>query len=356
MFYSILYDLNNSTSLEQFFVRKGISDINKKPIHDLIHNYNTQGTVTNFLYKGSNYIEDKKPDIKLTGNVKKKPENIPYQKKIAPGFRITNESSDIPLTDLSYLNNFKIKHFNEIVSTPMIGLQNIGQTCYMNAALQCFINTKALTSYFLNSKKLDYIKTSTITNNTPGKPSLVVEYLKLVRHLWCDPPKSYYAPYEFKKAIGQIDSLFQNFEANDAKDFVNFMIMRMHDELNYVDGNLIKESNLIQPPMPINPYNQNQVLQSYLFEFNQNFQSIISNCFYGTTQGEFECQNCKMQLFQTGQNFPLTKYNYQTYFFLNFPLDEVRKYILCNQQLYMKYMSSNVNPNLEVNLLDCFYY
>lgn len=354
--YPIVYDLNNSKSLKQFFVSKSINNIDEKPTHNLIHNYSKHGTVTNFLYKGSNYIEDKKPDYKLRANVKKKPENIPYQKKITPGFSIKNEPTDMPLTDLSYLDNFKIKHFNEIKSTPMIGLQNIGQTCYMNAALQCFSNTKALTSYFLNSKKLDYIKTSTVTNNTPDKPSLVVEYLKLVRHLWCDPIKSYYAPYEFKKAIGKIDSLFENFEANDAKDFVNFMIMRMHDELNYVDANLIKETNLIQPPMPINPYDQKQVLLSYLYEFNQNFQSIISNCFYGTTQGEFECQNCKMQLFQTRQNFPLTKYNYQTYFFLNFPLDEVRKYILSNQQLYMKYMSSNVNPNLEVNLLDCFYY
>ena len=27
----------------------------------------------------------------------------------------------------------------------MIGLENIGQTCYMNAALQCFSNTDILT-------------------------------------------------------------------------------------------------------------------------------------------------------------------------------------------------------------------
>ena len=132
--------------------------------------------------------------------------------------------------------------------------------------------------------------------------------------------------------------------------------MRMHEELNHIDGTLTKQNNLKEPVMPINPYNQSQVLESYLYEFQLNFDSFISNCFYGTTQGEFECQNCKMRMNQMGQNMPLIKYNYQTYFFLNFPLDEVRKYVLSNQMLYMNYMNQGVNPNLTIYLLDCFAY
>ena len=254
------------------------------------------------------------------------------------------------------MDDFPIKSFKEIQFTPFIGLQNIGQTCYMNAALQCFSNTKSLTNYFLNYDKLEYIKNNTITIFDSDEPSLAVEYLKLVRHLWCDKPNTYYAPYEFKQAVGKIDPLFKNFEANDAKDFVNFMVMRLHDELNGIDNNLVKQNILAPPTMQLNPYDKSQVLQSYLYEFQINFNSFISNCFYGTTQGEFECQNCKMQLYQYGQNMPLVKYNYQTFFFLNFPLDEVRKYILSNQMLYMKYMNTNTNPNVEVNLIDCFYY
>jgi len=202
------------------------------------------------------------------------------------------------------LDKFNTKSFHDIKQTPMIGLQNIGQTCYMNAALQCFSNTKALTNYFLNYNNLIVLKANTIIINEINEPSLVIEYLKLIRHLWCDKPKSFYAPNDFKKAIGTIDSLFKNFEANDAKDFVNFMIMRMHEELNGVDNSLIKDNSLIEPQMPLNPYNQMQVLQSYLYDFQINFSSLISNCFYGTTQGEFECQNCKMKLYQTGQNIP----------------------------------------------------
>ena len=87
-----------------------------------------------------------------------------------------------------------------------------------------------------------------------------------------------------------------------------------------------------------------------------NLNSIISNIFYGTVQGEFECLNCKARLYQAMQNVSNIKYSFQNYFFLNFPLEEVRKFIVSNQMLYMNYMNMRINPNLEVNLIDCFKY
>ena len=37
----------------------------------------------------------------------------------------------------------------------LIGLNNIGATCYMNATLQCLSNTKKLTEYFLKVYKTE---------------------------------------------------------------------------------------------------------------------------------------------------------------------------------------------------------
>ena len=356
---SMVHELKGSKSAHEFFKSKKI-DIDSEEIHELTDYRRYKiGKIINFIFK-----EQSKFPTEITKSKRTENTNINIKKlTIVPkkpndsfkNFNTSNRTSDVS-SNLSYLDQCNIKSFKEITYPPMIGLKNIGQTCYMNAALQCFSNTRALTSYFLNSKKLDIIKNNTIIINELDEPSLVIEYLKLIRHLWCDPPKSFYAPLEFKEKIGKIDPLFKNFEANDAKDFVNFMVMRMHEELNGADNSLLKQANLVEPPMPINPYNQQQVLQSYLYEFQINFNSFISNCFYGTTQGEFECQNCKMRLYQSGQNMPLIKYNYQTFFFLNFPLDEVRKFILSNQMLYTKYMNSRVNPNDAVDLIDCFYY
>ena len=333
-----------SKDLKTFFNKFNI-DISKGK-QSLMYNFTSFGEVINFSipeFNNNNEINS----IKTTEFKQRISRKNSIKKTYSPP-KSKNEEEN--------LDNFNIKSFEQIKNTPMIGLQNIGQTCYMNAALQCFSNTKSLTKYFLNYGNLQFIKNNVIAISDQDEPQLVREYLKLLRHLWCDNPKSSYAPYDFKQKIGIIEPLFKNFEANDAKDFVNFMIMRLHEELNGIDGNLIKQNNLIQPTLPLNPYNQVQILQSYLYEFQLNFNSFISNCFYGTTQGEFECQVCKSQLFRMGQNMPLTKFNYQTFFFLNFPLDEVRKYVLSNKFLYMKYMNSNINPNLVINLYDCFYY
>ena len=252
--------------------------------------------------------------------------------------------------------NYNISNLKDIPFTPMIGLTNIGQTCYMNAALQCFNNTDILVNYFLNPNKSVFIQNNAIGMLNPDSPQLSTELKKLFVHLWADEPRSSYPPHQLKKIIGEIDPLFKNFEANDAKDFINFIVMRLHEELNFVDNSFSNKSNLSLPEDNINPYNYKQVLNYYIYDFEMNLNSIISNIFYGTVQGEFECLNCKARLYQARQNVSNIKYSFQNYFFLNFPLEEVRKFIVSNQMLYMNYMNMRINPNLEVNLIDCFKY
>ena len=190
----------------------------------------------------------------------------------------------------------------------------------------------------------------------PDLPQLAPELRKLFFHLWADRPKSCYPPHAFKRIVDEIDPSFKDFQANDAKDFVNFIIMRLHEELNFIDNSFSNTTNITLPKQPINQYDSSQVLQCYMYDFQKNLQSIISANFYGTNHVESECQNCKMQNFQIGQNIPIIKYNYQNYFFINFPLEEVRKYIVSDQMLYMKYINMGINPQNEVNLIDCFYY
>lgn len=83
--------------------------------------------------------------------------------------------------------------------------------------------------------------------------------------------------------------------------------MRLHEELNLVDNSFINVNNIFPPSKPINHYDPNQILQCYLYDFQKNYNSVISTFFFGTTQGEIECQNCKNRLLQMGQNIPIFK-------------------------------------------------
>ena len=65
-------------------------------------------------------------------------------------------------------------------------------------------------------------------------------------------------------------------------------------------------------------------------------QSIISDLFYGINCNNTQCCNCNRNI-----------YNYQIYFFIVFPLEEVRKFKNNNQMNFI---------NQPVNIYDCFDY
>uniref|UniRef100_A0A183DGM5 ubiquitinyl hydrolase 1 n=1 Tax=Gongylonema pulchrum TaxID=637853 RepID=A0A183DGM5_9BILA len=58
------------------------------------------------------------------------------------------------------------------------GLYNMGNTCYMNSALQCLSNTRPLSSYFLSGKHKDDIK------RLKSKGTVAMEYGNIVKELW----------------------------------------------------------------------------------------------------------------------------------------------------------------------------
>jgi ubiquitin C-terminal hydrolase len=148
-----------------------------------------------------------------------------------------------------------------------------------------------------------------------------------------------YAPKDFKTKISTMNELFMGVAANDAKDLVNFLIMTLHAELNTAE-----KKNL-----NTNAINQDQRNQQLMFKlFTQDFvnsnKSIISDLFYGVNYNIVHCNGCGS-----------TAYNYQTYFFFVFPLEEVR--IFKSQNNYNNNFNYNMNfNNNEVNIYDCFLY
>ena len=236
----------------------------------------------------------------------------------------------------NFINNNQIK--SEIINIdlrnyfnycPKIGLQNIGATCYMNATLQCFCHIKEFIEFFkFNLNNIDFGK---------NKNNLSYSFKILIDNLWPNDyisnSKKFFPPEEFKQKISDMNPLFEGIAANDAKDLVNFIIMTLHSEIN--NKNIINESdNNIQ----IDQSNKQLVFNYYIKDFINKNQSVISNLFYSTNCNTTECSNCHIQI-----------YNYQIYFFIIFPLEEVRKFKIQFNQFY------NYNNN-EVNIYDCFEY
>jgi len=216
----------------------------------------------------------------------------------------------------------------------LVGLDNIGATCYMNATLQCLSNTTKLTEYFLKIFKYESNNKNKIMSN---------EYYNVVKNLWDrDNNNKSFSPNSFKEKLSQENPLFQGIQANDSKDLINFLLERFHLELNEPKKG---ENNIMMNNNEINQNDQldeNKMLNIFFHEFKMKYNSIISNLFYGMFETRSQCQKCKN-----------IKYNFQVYSFLEFPLEQVNKYCFI-QGKRQNYDLNNKNPDIE--LYECFEY
>ena len=197
----------------------------------------------------------------------------------------------------------------------LVGLQNVGATCYMNAALQCLSNIPKLRIYFLKNK---------LKINKARQNRLSSSLLTVFENLWENKSIDYFIPQEFKNIISKMNPLFEGVQANDTKDLLLFILETIHNELNEI-------KTKIQENEGYNPTDYNFVFYNFCQYFKNNFNSIISNLFYGMNNSMMTCCSCNS-----------TTHNVQCFNILFFPLEEVRKF---------KRYQKNI-----VNLYDCFEY
>ena len=124
-------------------------------------------------------------------------------------FTETGEIYYVLKNDKKYLednkNNKQITNlkFDNVKVARFVGLANIGATCYMNATLQCLINTDDLTRFLLTEN--NYIN---ITNNI-NLFELTNCYCELLLNICCDENIKYFRPTKFKIMISTKNPLFQ---------------------------------------------------------------------------------------------------------------------------------------------------
>lgn len=80
------------------------------------------------------------------------------------------------------------------------GLQNLGNTCFLNSALQCLSHSTPLTQYFLDKRFKPEINETNVLG-TKGK--LVKAYAKFIKNVWAGTSNTF-SPTELKLAIARV--------------------------------------------------------------------------------------------------------------------------------------------------------
>ena len=243
--------------------------------------------------------------------------------------------------------------YQDFLSKPQIGLQNIGAYCYMNATLQCLCNIKILVDYFKynnhlirtvkgdNNKQLLCSSFKTVMEGIYDyKRSKNYENYLLSKGMTPTPNNNLkidYAPRIFKDTISRMNPLFKGVQANHAKDLVDFILETLHTELNRPRKQNINEGNLL-----IDKRNKKMMFNIFINNFVQAIRSIISDLFFAMNCNITQCGNCNS-----------ISYYYQIYSYLEFYLEWVRKFRLSNPDLNP---NSIYLPNNTVDIFDCFNY
>jgi ubiquitin C-terminal hydrolase len=101
----------------------------------------------------------------------------------------------------------------------LVGLHNLGNTCFLNASIQCLSHTSLLTQFFLSR---GYLADVNSANPLGHEGRLAHAYASLISSLWTG--KRAVHPSAFKKAIGRLNEQFAGNEQHDAQELLSFLL------------------------------------------------------------------------------------------------------------------------------------
>jgi len=143
----------------------------------------------------------------------------------------TRTSTGFGFGSSSFSSSFSSNYSSGPPPAPgLSGLVNLGNTCFMNSALQSLSHTHPLSDYFLRG---EYQNDLNETNPLGSKGELATQYAELVKDLWAGR-YSAVAPREFKWKLERFATQFAGYHQHDSQELLAFLLDGLHEDLNRV--------------------------------------------------------------------------------------------------------------------------
>ncbi|XP_027349722.1 ubiquitin carboxyl-terminal hydrolase 5 isoform X2 [Abrus precatorius] len=111
----------------------------------------------------------------------------------------------------------------------LTGLLNLGNTCFMNSAIQCLVHTPEFARYF----REDYHREINWQNPLGMVGELALAFGELLRKLWA-PGRTPIAPRPFKSKLSRFAPQFSGHNQHDSQELLAFLLDGLHEDLNRV--------------------------------------------------------------------------------------------------------------------------
>mmetsp|Transcript_29018 Transcript_29018/g.51901 ORF Transcript_29018/g.51901 Transcript_29018/m.51901 type:complete len:1011 (-) Transcript_29018:45-3077(-) len=111
----------------------------------------------------------------------------------------------------------------------IVGLRNLGNTCFMNSALQCLIFTEPLTMHFLTGRYRDEIN---MKNPIGTGGTLAISYAEFLREVKTSAKPV--VPNYLKRVIEKFAPQFSGYNQHDSQELLSYVLDGLHEDLNRV--------------------------------------------------------------------------------------------------------------------------
>jgi ubiquitin carboxyl-terminal hydrolase 8 len=171
----------------------------------------------------------------------------------------------------------------------VVGLRNMGNTCYLNSSLQCLSATIPLTDYFLAYNFRSEINKENFLG-TGGK--LATAYAELMKTMWLgNHHSSSYSnaiqPTAFKQQLDKFSPQFVGSAQQDSQELIAFLLDGIHEDLNR-----------IQPPKPYvedndcdGTHDEHDAIVAWR-NYLRRDKSVIVDIFQGQLKNSLTCMKC----------------------------------------------------------------
>lgn len=112
------------------------------------------------------------------------------------------------------------------------GLANLGNTCFLNAVVQCLSHVPRLRAYLLSASAASEVNPA---NPLGSRGELMRATVGLVARLWLGR-EPYVAPTQLKRALGKHAPHFVGYAQQDAHELLLFLVDALHEDVNGAGG------------------------------------------------------------------------------------------------------------------------